>query len=739
MAIKYQIEYHNKYKITIDVPNYDGEIIHCKGVGQKAFELEYEEDMHIMSSKANIAFYTDVDIYDLQTANDLEVLVEVFRDNLLYWRGYLIADGLKQYDRQGLPSEVNIIATDGLNNTKEMTFTLGSASPIEMPEYMSEFNTPLHYLIRCLQLINNELPIRWSVSTKSVLDINKDVFCGLISLNRTEFLLYEGVDAFFVLENILKSFNLKIMQSNGYWYVYNELDEFLGYEYNNGVVTMYQEEVVNQPEYFLTNNNTFEVRKGIGKVVISYNPIKDMYVIPNGSFNETSSGRPVDWKSDKGYLMSDSGDENRISFRLKDDLGREERSVILDGSFVSTPQIYYFESESGNSYIPIDGHNLYKHFTFGFRMMPFDYPTLNPNEEYIDWLDTKPFSIQVKYSILRNGVVTNYYLNENGYWQRSTGEIFRISNINRALDETYVDIKFEGIGDASQSFTISYFAPDVFGGTQLETMRYTLDYDYMSLDDTLNALMLKIDNSGITATRESLDTIRFYFDNISGEIFASAYVLGTAETTSNTWINFIVDNAINGDVIEYQFQSKASQGKIELPDPGDTHQIIPDGRGYLSFAFKQKNAVTTIVDELKFSFEEATETYTLKINDNDSEEFELRIGSSFTGFDLTSYSLDFSTTDFYMMFSRNGVVATLPEHYGRDFLQLNARPRRVWTGQMKGEIKPYQMTTIRGINFVPLHIMYNTETNETSGSWIEFTSNNLENLEINITNGKTND
>ena len=732
MGVKYEIKYHNnEWRAEIDVPNYEGEIISCRGVGQKAIEISYEEDMHIMSSKANISFYTKEDIYDLQICNDLEVEVRVYKNNVLYWKGFLIADGLKQYDRD-IESEVDIIASDGLNNSKDIKFTLGTATPIEMPTYMSEFNTPLHYLIRCFQLIKNELPIRWSVSTKSVLDINKDVLCGLISLNRTEFLLYEGVDAFFVLENILKSFNLKIMQSNGYWYVYNELDEFLGYEYNNGVVTMYQEEVVNQPEYFLTNNNTFEVRKGIGKVVISYNPIKDLYVIPNGSFNQviTSLNKPLYWKADNGLITSDTSLNDRISFRITDDFGREERSVVLDGTSNIESQIYYFESDTNNKYIPVDGHNLYKYFTFGFRMMPLYYP--NNNEGYINWLENKPFSVQVSYTIERNNVIEKYFLNEFGYWELDRFFSFRL--VNSSFDEilNIITLQFEGVGQIGQDVSLITYDNDGFGNVIINSDGFALPSNFNSLDETLDYLAIQyngVNNGGGILT--------IPLSNIS--VKEPVFLVQNQQTFSTKWIDLIVEEAINGDVIEYQFQSKASQGKIELPDPDDTHKLLPSGGGYLSFAFKQIGGVRTVVDELKFSFEEATETYTMKINDNDSEEFELRIGSSFTGFDLTSYSLDFSTTKIYMMFVRNGVTATLPEHYGRDYLRLNARPRRVWTGQMKGEIKPYQITEIRGIDFVPLQVTYNTELNETSGSWIELVDNNLENLEINITNGKTKD
>ncbi|MBQ0140639.1 MAG: hypothetical protein KBT36_15250, partial [Kurthia sp.] len=82
--------------------------------------------------------------------------------------------------------------------------------------------------------------------------------------------------------------------------------------------------------------------------------------------------------------------------------------------------------------------------------------------------------------------------------------------------------------------------------------------------------------------------------------------------------------------------------------------------------------------------------------------------------------------------------ATLTEHYGRDFLRLNARPRRVLSATYLGEMKPYQIIELRGINFVPLSMQYNSETNQTSGVFIELTDNNIDNIEVNISDGKEN-
>mgnify|MGYP003365231975 CR=1 FL=1 len=96
MGVKYFIEY-NRYRINIDVPNYTGEPKEFYGVGGSAFILDYEDDEHLLTTKANISFYSTDDLFDLKTAQDLTVKVNVYQDGALYWQGYLLSDGLVTY------------------------------------------------------------------------------------------------------------------------------------------------------------------------------------------------------------------------------------------------------------------------------------------------------------------------------------------------------------------------------------------------------------------------------------------------------------------------------------------------------------------------------------------------------------------------------------------------------------------------------------------------------------------
>lgn len=744
MGVKYRIRYHlDEWRTEIHVPSYEGDVIEVKGVGQTAGEIHYEDGEHIKSSKFNLSFYTDVDLYDLQTCNDLECVVKVWHNNNLYWSGFILPDGIKQPDRD-IMAQVDLIASDGLNLTKDLKIVFPEIElPIEMPTYTSELRTPLHYLLYVLKVIDNELPIRWSCSTKSLLDETKDAFCGVDVIERADFLMYKDVDAYFILENILKSFNLKIYQTNGVWYVINELDvqnEFKGFEYVFGTVVVHEESTIFTPDEYLTNDNYFEVQKGFGSCVVKYNPIKDVNVIPNGDFNsyihnETGADTPLYWYSTLGNIYSSAESEYRISMRKTDDFGREERSCIFDNAFTFVPSFYYFKSPIDEYFIPIDGHNLYKDFNLSFRIMPALYPTYpigHEKEGKINWLDFPPFSVQVRYTaedLDHAGIIRTWYLSEFGYWipYDENYEGLKLESKSIGVGRPFSLMVFTGKGLTNQILTITEFFAD-----RTEKKQFEMPMDFFDTEYTIDFLV----SEDLRFSKVDSQTMRFTSNPDWIKDYTVSITQGQGIVDAN-WINLIVENAINEDVIEYQFQSKANQGKIVLPDCGD---IMPDGRGHFHIAFKQKGGVRTIIDNLKVTFEDVTETYTLNLPDNKNtkEEFEMRISSSFNGLDLTSYMKEFSSSEDYMLHSRNGAVATLTEHYGRDFLRLNARPRRTYTTRFTGEMKPYQHLIKRGIKFVPLSMQYNTETNQTYGKFIEIVDNNIDNIEVKIDNGKTN-
>ena len=295
-----------------------------------------------------------------------------------------------------------------------------------------------------------------------------------------------------------------------------------------------------------------------------------------------------------------------------------------------------------------------------------------------------------------------------------------------------ITMRFEGYGIANQQLRIRQYIEDT--PNYVEDTIVTFPSNFQTLEATLNYIV----NYDERFTRVNADTIRFESADRTWRD-PEVSIINTSGVTTTNYINLIVDQAINGDVIEFQFQSKANQGRILLPDPGNISEPLPDGNGRLSFIFSQAKGVRTTVDNLQFKFDDVKETYNMNLpdNKNSKEDLELRISSSFTGFNLTSYSTDFTSTEDYQMLVRNGITATLTEHYGRDFLRLNARPRCILSATYLGEMKPYQIVELRGIKFVPLSMQYNSETNQTSGVFIELKDNNIDNIEVNISDGKT--
>ena len=610
---------------------------------------------------------------------------------------------------------------------QDVDYTYVNPAPLVMPTYTAERRTPLEYINRCFQIIGNQLPIRWSVNAKCLLDESKDALSGIVTISRGDFTLYDGVDCLYILEGLLKSLRLKISQYKGCWYIWNETDlkqkGFNGYQLNGTTVTTYQTNINVLNPLILGTDNTIEAQKGVSNVVVTYNPIQDINIIPNGNFNSVSTGYELYWNSTNSTV---SVAQDNISLRLVDELGQPERSL----NWVNAGELY-FESPNGQQYIPIDGRQ-FPQFTMGFRLMPQNYPYYSSGEkvDQISWEESKPFSIQLKYTIERLGVIEDYYLNEQGYWVRDTGGNFGISNLVDIGNYVY-DIVFKGSAVQGQSFKATeYIEYDEQNKYPVDTIiNFTQNYD--STESTINYIVSQEPNM---FQKINANTLRFlgsgnrYYDSPTFQI-----TNGNGVTTSN-WINFISQNAKNGDVIEYQFQSKANAGSILFPDCGDVNIDYPNGKGYFSIRFKQIAGANTTLDDLWLKFDSTQKTFTFKDDSikSDKEEFELNIGSGFNGFELTSFANDFSNTDKQMMFRHNGKIGSLPALYGWDYLVQNKAPRLIFNCTLIGELKPFNIVTIEGREYYFVSGSYNSENNQTQAVLKEVKINNTYNITLTI-------
>src|SRR5690606_6670622 len=108
MAVKYTIPYRSiddtQWRVDILNDTYTDDPITVRGFGDNACTIEYDGgvddpfDNTVVASKASIQLINqgEVDVDELQEANERDFVVEVYRENILKWKGYLITDNIQQ-------------------------------------------------------------------------------------------------------------------------------------------------------------------------------------------------------------------------------------------------------------------------------------------------------------------------------------------------------------------------------------------------------------------------------------------------------------------------------------------------------------------------------------------------------------------------------------------------------------------------------------------------------------------
>lgn len=753
MALKYYIEYCNRndddFRIEIDVPEYEGEPIEFIGVGSEITHENTSDDPfadNLVSSQCSVTFILppEKDIEDLQLANDLTVKVKVFKNTELFWSGYLINDGLQQLYK-GYNAQCTITASDGLQQLEGLDFDYTQMREINMPEYTANFRCIMGYIEGCLRTLGNYLPIIWNCELRNDQDLDKDFLAGVTEFDTiAELTRSQGWDCYKILDGLLKSANLTIQQTDGKWYVTDKLmahkdsGVLNGYYLDNDMAITYNEDL-NRTFTEMEDNTVKMVKKAISKAVVTYKNTRNENVVPNGSFNlwNATAVKPLYWNTKNGLHEA----YESITGRLLDDNGDEEISVKV----LATKNDCEFYLEN---WLNFDANKLFKRFTLGFTFMPENFPRKEVDgQTLIDWI-TEPLRMEIKYTAERDGIVYDFFLNENGYWVRDTANNLKYVSSTKLTNLYDTEIFLDGKGVSGQILTIRrpfkfwrwdelrqrymYFISyddNVLNITEtFETIEETIDficntYNYVKLSPS----SFKVDGYNIGQPSSA------HFSYYEQSEVAIAIMSNDSSVTTTNYIGIIVDQLKNGDITALQFTSKANQGRITIPDPNNLRGYNNNGRGRmyirLILPFEQTSCV---FEDFYINVDDNNDKYTLKLpSQKDSvEEVELEVSSSFSGFLLSSYMNDYSDSDVNMLFSKDGFSGTLTEHYGRDLLRWRSHPCRIFDTTLDGYVRPIDYIQFYGRNFVPLSLTYNTESNISNVTLFEIKVADLTELEI---------
>jgi len=439
MAVRYTIPFNSDdnqaWRIDISDASLTSTPISLRGVRGNVGIISYDGEGNaddpytvLFPSTLSISIYNqdNIDVNELQNAQDRDFTVSMYNGANLKWTGYLKIEGI-QRQLLSAPTTVNLEAIDGLSMLADIDYThadlLGGRCPI-------------NYFRQILFSPSNlgiPLPIRWTNTLQCSAFLGEDVFSGSVewAVDNQGFYSYQASQSGGdtgqikkcgdILEEMLRSMQCRISQCDGKWVIRRINDIVSGtFDYkqvaaNFGplVVSGGYENVLKQigrsGYQFQGQDALITTKQGIKTVKVEYEANVRENVLPNGS-QDTEEGSGL-----KYWGFYGTGGSVQIGDSLD---GRNGHSAFLL-SISPTNDYYTLKSDGGvinEDGLPIDTQTLVKVINFSFLFSPVNgFPSV---DNVIVW-DTEPFKIRVIFNV---GIIV-YYLNQFGFWQTTPTDI----------------------------------------------------------------------------------------------------------------------------------------------------------------------------------------------------------------------------------------------------------------------------------------------------------------------------
>ena len=752
MAVKYTIPYRSiddtPWRVDISTAAWTAPAITVRGYGGNACTIEYDGgvddpfDNPVVTSKANMQLINqgEVDMDELQGAGDRDFVVEVYRDSVLKWKGYLITDNIQQ-PFLSTPYVVQLSAIDGLNMLEGITYTHNN---LQTQSLDIAVRAPLNFLRQVLFAQSNlglMLPIRWYVGLENV-ETEDDPIAGLMTwspygegiiageyVDGSGNIQYIYQNCRYILEGLVKCMKgARIFQADGAWNIFPPIDIIGGaFTYNECEATLdlptitqhtvdINRTVVGSREpggdySFIREDALITVKPALSKVDVRYEADRSENILPNGGFDDWSLGTLLHW----GFTNNPSG--NSTVSQYESLTGQPGSAVDLRNPFDGSGSSRF----GFNGTLPIDANLLFKRMTWGFTILPINgfpfYKTdddTDPKNGEIAW-ESHPLRVRVSYySEYRDGIKQTLYLNRWGYWQPDApagGWLSFVSVVLEANQEWAV-AEFSGVPQFGDTLNVWW---DELGPNNLPQVSWGYVVDSSTVGNLAAALaeLATIVGNGATSTAT---TIRFPRPVESGVWYRRASATsGKDNLLPGNWIDVALNEAKIGDVIGVVFQGKGGNNEIIFPDPGklDGTHTIDDGQLHIEFALLDGQRY--VLDDVWVRVEENNDVYRASTGGRgNSQSITLGISSSFSGFMVSNLmrSYDQSNTDF--LWSDGTVTASLTEHYARAVMRWRYKPSRIFNGIINTRTKDWSFLEIYAFsrltgNYVPLRAGYNTE------------------------------
>lgn len=225
-GVRYRLEFDAflaecpfSYRVDILERDYAGAVDEIKGT-TSPFVLHYQgenEDKfkQIIASKAVLGLIAESNLYyvDLFSGDDRQFLVKFYIDegsgNVLEWQGYVLQESYEE-SYGAPPYDVTFYATDGLADLANVQYGDGNVA--------KGSKSLISIIASCLSSTDLDLSIRSAINR---FETTQTQAAGDDPLAQTYFDTYflNGMTKKEVLEEMLKSFGARIIQSGGYWWI----------------------------------------------------------------------------------------------------------------------------------------------------------------------------------------------------------------------------------------------------------------------------------------------------------------------------------------------------------------------------------------------------------------------------------------------------------------------------------------------------------------------------------------
>lgn len=478
MSVRYTIPFkdygNQQWRIDISDNSVGGTTIPVRGNGQAGVLVwlpDNTDDPFACYKSSTLTINSiqegQINIDELQQAQDRDFIVRVFRNNQLYWQGFLVPDGI-QYSYQSAPNPFTFTAICGLQMLSNMPYIHTDLEGTTI----AVSRCPMNYIRDILfNLLGNTLPVRWTnLLTNSL--FNDDIMTGQVQwgVDGQAFLTYTGSSndgdesiaqtCDYILNGILTAMQCCIYVDNGRWNIRRITDmvrnvvpyKQIAADTNMMVINSGTENLINQIGRFgfpfINEDAVITVRKGIKTCQTTYQANVRTNIVPNGAldlFGLTPLYWNIVWDSVEAFTIPSAANLD----------GRLGYSAELIWNFNDSGEDEWFTMNPintiGKKGLPVDTATMVSYIIFGFQFEIID--GFANTGGVINW-SGDPLRVKVVY----NTGTQQYFLNQYGFW---------------TLTDTYIPISVDGLSindvaqidfNAFQNIPIPFPAGDIVAG-----------------------------------------------------------------------------------------------------------------------------------------------------------------------------------------------------------------------------------------------------------------------------------